>query len=222
MPAPGARSKALKQGLAEYWTGKPCPRGHITQRRTLDASCLGCKRNGRPHGIHRFTCEPRPPVIKGSIALLDLGGGHVSVIDAADAPLVARYNWIWVRTRRPNVFYAGCQMKRYGKWTTVLLHRFLTGEREMHDHRDGDGLNNRRVNLRPCTHSQNGANRGPQKNSKTGVKGVFRYRDTGKFLSYIMVRGKSRYLGIFDRIEDASAAYRKAAEEAFGEFARAA
>lgn len=41
MPAPGARSKAIKQGLAEYWTGKPCPHGHVTQRRTPDGSCFG-------------------------------------------------------------------------------------------------------------------------------------------------------------------------------------
>lgn len=92
----------------------------------------------------------------------------------------------------------------------------------MHDHKDGDGLNNRRSNLRPCTYSQNGANRGPQKNSSTGVKGVFPHRDTGKFRSCIMVEGKSRHLGIFATIEDAALAYRTAAEEAFGEFFRAA
>lgn len=87
------------------------------------------------------------------------------------------------------------------------------------DHKDGNSLNNRWLNLRECTRSQNAANSGPQKNNKLGIKGVWR-RKRGKFRSGIRVYGKRINLGTFDTLEVAAHAYQRAAKMYFGEFAR--
>lgn len=82
------------------------------------------------------------------------------------------------------------------------------------DHRNGETLNNRWRNLREATRSQNMANQGAQANNALGLKGVSRcgrrYR----------AQVQKRYLGCFDTAEEAHAAYRVAAREHFGEFAR--
>jgi hypothetical protein len=82
----------------------------------------------------------------------------------------------------------------------------------MIDHRDRDPLNNRIENLRAATRSQNRANSRP--NNKLGVKGV--HARGSRF--YVMA-GKL-YLGTFDSIEEAAAAYKAKAEELHGAFAR--
>lgn len=88
------------------------------------------------------------------------------------------------------------------------------------DHRDGNGTNNRWLNLREATHSQNQANCGPQKNNKLGIKRVCYDGKRKKYQARIMVRGQRMYLGSFNSIDEASKAYQQAANKYFGEFAR--
>lgn len=88
------------------------------------------------------------------------------------------------------------------------------------DHRDTDKLNNRIGNLRRATESQNLANIRSHKDSLTGVKGVHKKRR--KWCAQIMCQGKRINLGVFPTKEEAGDAYRLAAENLFGEFARAA
>lgn len=102
------------------------------------------------------------------------------------------------------------------------LHRFLTGASpgEEVDHINGDPLDNRRSNLRNCTHIDNGRNLTKWK-SKTSSrhKGVCK-RPNGKFQAYIVVNKKQIYLGIFDNENDAATAYNNAALFHFGKFAK--
>lgn len=88
------------------------------------------------------------------------------------------------------------------------------------DHVDGNKLNNAIGNLRAANKSLNGANRGAQRNSLSGCKGVSKHHR--KWAATIMINKKSKYLGLFNTKEEAASAYMKAAEAAFGEFARAA
>lgn len=88
----------------------------------------------------------------------------------------------------------------------------------MIDHVDGNGLNNTRENLRIASRSENCANSGARKNSKTGLKGVFPLN--GKFLSQITFNGKKIYIGFFADEHDAATAYNQAAKRFFGGFAK--
>jgi hypothetical protein len=135
------------------------------------------------------------------------------------------------RTRRRGVgAVAGSLSKQMGyvlvgvDGPQYLAHRlawlYMTGawpDAEV-DHIDGNRANNAWSNLRLASRSQNIANSGLRVTNTTGFKGVFKARK--KFNAKITVNYKSVNLGNFDTKEEASAAYKRAAQAAFGEFAR--
>jgi len=107
-----------------------------------------------------------------------------------------------------------------------LLHRaiwaYVHGEwptREI-DHINGDRSDNRLGNLRLCDRSSNMANRGPTRKNSSGYKGVYWEKPAKRWIAEICVGYKRRKLGRFTSAEAASAAYKAAALEAFGPFAR--
>jgi hypothetical protein len=75
------------------------------------------------------------------------------------------------------------------------------------DHRDTVKSNNSWENLRPATTAQNAMNARKSASNSSGFKGVSWHKKAGKWQSHIMVAGRSVYLGLFDRPEDAHAAY---------------
>lgn len=87
------------------------------------------------------------------------------------------------------------------------------------DHINNDHDDNRLVNLREASQSQNGANCGAYRSNKLGIKGVH-MAPNGRYIAQIRTSGKRRCLGRFSTAEEASQAYQAAAREAFGEFAR--
>jgi hypothetical protein len=98
---------------------------------------------------------------------------------------------------------------------------YMTGhwpERRV-DHRNGDQSDDRWVNLRLATPSQNSANSARYKNNTTGHKGVCLCNRTGRFFSRICVDRRSISLGAYETLEEAAIAYRKAAKEFFGDYA---
>jgi hypothetical protein len=105
-----------------------------------------------------------------------------------------------------------------------LAFAWMTGEQPPQnlDHRDLNTRNNAWENIRPATHSTNGANRPVQVNNlSTGVKGVYHYPDRKKpWLARLQCRGALRLNRFFATQDEAVAAYRAAALEWFGEFAR--
>lgn len=86
------------------------------------------------------------------------------------------------------------------------------------DHRDLNKSNNAWDNLRLASDSENQANRGRQRNNTSGCKGVSKHE--GRWRADIHPRGGHKFLGCFDTLEEASAAYEAAAQTYFGEFAR--
>ncbi len=97
----------------------------------------------------------------------------------------------------------------YGRWPEADL-----------DHIDCVPDGNRIGNLREATDAQNLQNRGKQRNNTSGFKGVTWHRGGHKWLAQIEARGAKYYLGLFDKAEDAHAAYVAKARELHGEFAR--
>jgi hypothetical protein len=99
---------------------------------------------------------------------------------------------------------------------------YMTGEWPVSqvDHKDLCKCNNRWSNLRLATNQENMRNRSLYTSSTTGFKGVHFRASIKKFQAQIGVDGRNRYLGSFDTAEQAHAAYVKAAQQFFGEFAR--
>ena len=100
----------------------------------------------------------------------------------------------------------------------ILLHKYLTSF-NMTDHKDGNGLNNQRSNLREATREQNQMNQRPRVNTTSKYKGVFWNKLTGKWESKVIAYGNIKRLGAFDSEIDAARAYNESAKEMQGEFA---
>lgn len=108
------------------------------------------------------------------------------------------------------------------KKTLTLMHRVILGlDGDIKgDHRDGNGLNNRRENLRPATGAQNTHNQRTRIDNRSGVKGVSWHKRIGKWQARIGLHGKDKCLGYFADIQSAAEAYRNASNELHGEFGR--
>lgn len=105
-----------------------------------------------------------------------------------------------------------------------LLHRIAYliqhGEQPpMIDHRDGNRSNNRMSNLRPATHSQNNLNAPARSYNKSGIKGVYFHKDTGKWQAQVSHNGKPKNLGLFKSISEAEAVAISFRSTVHGEFA---
>jgi hypothetical protein len=107
-----------------------------------------------------------------------------------------------------------------GGYIRQYMHRLIMGAEELEvDHRDHDGLNNRRTNLRLSTHAQNCWNRRLPCTSTTKLKGVRWNATTQRYRASITANGKTRHLGSFNSDYEAGEAYDKAALELHGDFA---
>jgi hypothetical protein len=87
------------------------------------------------------------------------------------------------------------------------------------DHKDRNGLNNQRSNLRIATDSQSNSNQGKRKNNTSGYTGVTEDKRRNKWVANIRVKGKQSFLGIFTNKKDAARAYNEAAIKCRGPFA---
>jgi len=90
------------------------------------------------------------------------------------------------------------------------------------DHINLNRLDNRAVNLRQCTRSQNKANTAAPATNSSGAKGVNWFAKAGKWRARIKIMGREKHLGLFHTKDEAAAAYSAAAIAHFGQFARAA
>jgi len=87
------------------------------------------------------------------------------------------------------------------------------------DHINGNPLDNRKSNLRICTHAENSNNTGPRKNNTSGYKGVYWAKRNKRWLAQITHNGKQVYIGHYKDKEEAARAYDAKAKEFQGEFA---
>lgn len=163
----------------------------------------------------------RPIRIEGELAFVPLTKGFVAVIDAADVGFVGQFNW-QVRVRKNSVYAVRAGLRRQGEKGIKYLHRELLAAPygvEV-DHRSGDGLDNRRKNLRLATVAQNRRNQRTGKANTSGIKGVSWHKRVKRWAANITVNGKALHLGYHDTKELARAAYAAASAEHHGEFGR--
>lgn len=145
---------------------------------------------------------------------IPLTRGLFALVDSDDYELVSQFSWSSTPGRKTS-YAVGWVNGR-----VVKMHRLILGFPDEHvDHRDGNGLNNTRHNLRKATVSQNHANTPPPKTNTTGLKGVGYDKSRDCWYAQITVRNRHIHLGRFDTSQDAARAYREAAKKHFGEFA---
>jgi AP2 domain len=158
--------------------------------------------------------------VDGNVAYVPLTQGYAATIDVADVPLVAEYSWYIHKDRYTH--YARTSIRAPdGRRITLRLHQLLTGF-PMTDHIDGDGLNNKRDNLRQASHSENGWNRRANIGNKSGLKGAQWYPPTQQWRARIAANGKQIHLGYYATAEDAHEAYCRASIDMHGSFGRTA
>lgn len=154
---------------------------------------------------------------------ITLTRGKVALVSDEDYDSLIRRRWQAHRESSTGRWYAVRTLRSKGHKRIWQMHREILGltDRRIHaDHKNGNGLDNRRENLRVADSSQNRFNRGKEPRNTSGYKGVCRNSISGRWTAQIGAYGKRFYLGCYDTPEEAARAYDAAAKEKHGEFAR--
>lgn len=172
-----------------------------------------------------FKTRKRYAVFLQGVAMkrIPLTKGKFVLVDDDDYEFLSRWKW-YSFVKKHTVYAVRGEYHGYDEGVgyyvqkRIMMHRQIMEAEQgfFVDHINGDGLDNRRENLRLCTHSQNLQNQRKQKDRK--YKGVYE-RDNGRFSAAIRHGGKLVHIGTFDTETAAACAYNKAAIEYFGEFA---
>jgi hypothetical protein len=142
-----------------------------------------------------------------------LTNGLVVLVDDEDLPRLLQFKWGPL---------CGGKYARTTKKTDTgrqeSMHRMVLCTPLDVDHINGNGLDNRKCNLRAATESQNLHNRGPQRNNTSGVKGVSWSAQRRRWVAFCRINKKD-HRKRFERLEDA-VAWRMSVAAGVGEFAR--
>lgn len=201
-------------------------------RRNRQFTCIFCGKcfeapaltakfcGGRCFGKYTSAKVSRGPItqpIDADYRLIPLTQGKVAIVDSEDFDRLMQWNWVASFSPKTKTFYATTRVEQ----RTIQMHRFIKGlgvGPNKVDHRDGDTLNNRKINLRTCTDAENLRNQKLRRTNKSGFKGVSWNR--GKWAATIMVNYKSIGLGRYTSPKEAANAYDQAAKRYFKDFAR--
>lgn len=141
-------------------------------------------------------------------------------VDNEDVSDLLLFRWSRLNTKENAYAYTTIVVE--GKQKSILMHKFILnyfGDLDV-DHKNGDKFDNRKSNLRICTHQNNGTNRKLSKNNKSKYKGVSWYKRDSTWEVKIMVNYKDIFLGRYKNLEEAIKVRIEAEEKYFGEFRR--
>lgn len=141
-------------------------------------------------------------------------GIHEVFVDDEDYELVSKYKWGIFRN---NYIYYAESYKLRKDLKIRHMHNLILNRR-MIDHIDGNGLNNQRNNLRPCTDSQNGMNKRKRTMASSIYKGVHYEKARNKWRACLRINGKLIRIGRYETELEAAQAYNNAAIKYFGDF----
>jgi len=147
---------------------------------------------------------------------IQLSSGKYAIVDSCDYEILSQYTWSFSKGRHTD-YAITWKGKKYMRMHQMIMkpNRGLVV-----DHINGDGLDNRRDNLRVCTTAENSRNRNLKSTNKSGVTGVFWCKGVKKWTAQITVNYKAKHLGYFKEISDAIKSRKDAESIYFGEFAK--
>jgi hypothetical protein len=156
---------------------------------------------------------------------ISLTQGKVALVDDEDYDFLMQ--WKWYARGHGKLFYAVRQtpsIDKFGKYKQkrIKMHHLLfhCPNDKVTDHKDGNGLNNQKDNLREATKQQNACNKSKSQNCSSIYKGVHWSKQANKWIAEIYFNYIKFPLGSFDNEIEAAIAYNNKAIELFGEFAK--
>ena len=163
--------------------------------------------------------DAKTVVASGALSVIKVSGIDITV-DTEDLPLLSQY-YLKIPNKKQGYVIARTLMKD-GKRKSIALGRLLLGVTDPNilvDHKDRNVRNYSKSNLRPCTRSENQANRvfNIQKTSK--YKGVSFDSYMQKWKVSLKYHRKKLHGGYYDNEEEAALCYNELAKKYFGEFA---
>ena len=157
----------------------------------------------------------------GSYYIIYFKDGESFFIDRDDFSSVSKRSWNHGKRGYPT---STIRSNENGKKTSrsQTLHKYILAPPKGVDvdHISGNKLDNRRVNLRLCTHQQNMFNQKKRNTNSTGFTGVSFLKCAGKYEAYVHCGGVKHHLGLFTSLSDAASVRDKAASRLFGDYAR--
>lgn len=155
---------------------------------------------------------------------IPLTKGYLTIVDDKDYRLLKQWKWHATarKTKNDIYVYAARFAVVDGKETTIRMHREVSNASlgQEVDHRNGNTLDNRRKNLRVCTHAENmRASRRKMKGASSRYKGVWWASDRKKWAAGLKWKGANLKMGQYDTQEDAAVAYNVAAQFYYGAYA---
>jgi hypothetical protein len=170
---------------------------------------------------HHRRLSPQPIILMNDYAMIPLMSAHhpnqYAVVDLDDMVLVSNVRWFFHSNSKSRTAYAFGRIN--GQPNKIAMHRFLLGvssDGPEIDHIDGNGLNNRRSNLRLCSRNENQQNTRTRRVGRSGYRGVHRVPKSEKWYAKISKQGVVHRIGGFDTPEQAACAYDDAALRLYG------
>lgn len=156
--------------------------------------------------------------------IIELTQGYFAIVDDQDYGELMKHEWYTIKAKRDKAeirYAARKSPSGAGERSIIFMHRALMNPPGgmIVDHKDGDGLNCQRSNMRIVSYSQNGMNRRRDARNKSGASGVSLDKRTGKWKASICANGVKEFLGYFSDFQEAVAARQSAEKEFFGEYA---
>lgn len=149
---------------------------------------------------------------------ISLTQGQEAIIDDEDYELVSQYKWYAKKSK--NTYYALTNSSRKTGKKKIYLHKVIIGTTQgIIDHKNGNGLDNRKENLRIASHTKNIINQYHPKGTSQ-YKGVYFNKDKNRWVAQIRNNYKRINLGSYITEEEAAKSYDKAAFVYHGEFAK--
>lgn len=151
--------------------------------------------------------------------MIPLTQGKRAIVDDGDYEYINKWKWFYAQGYACRT---GVKVDNISHGIRIFMHHLIipkTSGMDV-DHINGDSLDNRRANLRLCTHQQNTKNKSLRYDSSTGYKGVSWHKQSEMYQAKICVNGKQIHLGLYDDPAVAAKVYDTAAKKYHGEFAK--